>query len=278
MWLLARTLFRPKSKIDHKNFIVIAAVIAFEGIARLEPVLASAGVNGELLRLFSNAESVVCISVIAFVFVEALHGYGADITVGEKRFRLSFMIGFGTVIAIAIIWGAGLDETSYGSGWVNSVSFASGMIAIIGSRLAVEFRKRNPLAPIRSESRARPKKIKVRDHVLSQRILQIVEDEHFLTNADVKVADMAAHLGVHDYLVTQCITGDLEFRNFNHLMNTHRIKHVKEQLSDPNNHQKRISSIAFDCGFNSIGTFNRAFKNEVGITPRAYQASILKSD
>ena len=271
MWLLARSLFRPSSKISRQSIVIIGAIIAIEAVARLKPTLAASGVHGELLRLISNTESFVCISVIAFVFVEALYGYGPSMGAGEKRFRLSFAIGLGVVIAIAIIWGSGLGETTYGHNWANTVSQISGLASIIGTRLAVEFRKRHPLVAVKTAKQQKAPRAKNED--LSKRILMIVKDDDFLTNAEVKVADMAASLGVHEYLISQCITGDLGFRNFNHLINTHRIHRVKILLKDPGSDRKRISTIAFDCGFNSIGTFNRTFKNEVGVTPREFLAN-----
>ncbi|WP_163537527.1 AraC family transcriptional regulator [Gracilibacillus sp. YIM 98692] len=36
--------------------------------------------------------------------------------------------------------------------------------------------------------------------------------------------------------------------------------------------QKKIATIAFDCGFNDISHFNRIFKKQVGMTPKEYRA------
>jgi AraC-like DNA-binding protein len=84
-------------------------------------------------------------------------------------------------------------------------------------------------------------------------------------------------IGTHDYKVTQCITGTLGYRNFNHFINSHRIESAKQVLSDHENIDRPILSIAYDCGFNSIGPFNRAFKEQVGMTPREYRNSINKA-
>ncbi|WP_366140325.1 AraC family transcriptional regulator [uncultured Umboniibacter sp.] len=45
----------------------------------------------------------------------------------------------------------------------------------------------------------------------------------------------------------------------------------------PNHAHQSISTIAFDCGYNSIGPFNRAFKELTGFTPKAYRESQSRS-
>ncbi|MFN7330206.1 MAG: helix-turn-helix domain-containing protein [Bacteroidota bacterium] len=37
-----------------------------------------------------------------------------------------------------------------------------------------------------------------------------------------------------------------------------------------------IASIAFEVGFNSLSSFNTAFKKETGETPMAYRQQVLK--
>ncbi len=61
----------------------------------------------------------------------------------------------------------------------------------------------------------------------------------------------------------------LGFENFNRMINHHRIEQAKRLLIDPD--RRSILEIAFDCGFGSVGPFNRAFKAETGTTPRAYR-------
>jgi AraC-like DNA-binding protein len=42
-------------------------------------------------------------------------------------------------------------------------------------------------------------------------------------------------------------------------------------LGDPARADRPILLIAFDCGFASVGPFNRAFKAETGLTPRMFR-------
>ncbi len=58
-------------------------------------------------------------------------------------------------------------------------------------------------------------------------------------------------------------------QNFNDFINHYRIIAAKKILLD--NKNLTISSIAFDSGFNSLSSFNTAFKKNVGTTPSSYR-------
>jgi AraC-like DNA-binding protein len=60
------------------------------------------------------------------------------------------------------------------------------------------------------------------------------------------------------------------------MVNTHRIARARQMLADPALRSRPILLIALDCGFGSIGPFNRAFKAGVGVTPRAFRGANLR--
>ena len=134
----------------------------------------------------------------------------------------------------------------------------------------MSFRKRHPLATVKTSKS--PATI---DTELGKRILHALEQEQRFATPNIKLANFAAALGEQDYKVTQCITGFLGYRNFNHLINSHRINYAKQALADLDNKRRPILSIAFDCGFNSLGPFNRAFKQQVGMTPRQFRSAAI---
>jgi AraC-like DNA-binding protein len=43
-------------------------------------------------------------------------------------------------------------------------------------------------------------------------------------------------------------------------------------LSNPKYDNLTIAAIAYECGFNSLSSFNTAFKKQVGVTPSAFKA------
>ncbi|MBQ5324426.1 MAG: helix-turn-helix transcriptional regulator, partial [Oscillospiraceae bacterium] len=46
---------------------------------------------------------------------------------------------------------------------------------------------------------------------------------------------------------------------------------LERALNAINHSEKNLTDIAFDCGFNSIRSFNRAFQNYLKITPSEYR-------
>ena len=59
--------------------------------------------------------------------------------------------------------------------------------------------------------------------------------------------------------------------NFNDFINKYRVIEVKEKLANSANSHLTIMSLAYDAGFNSKATFNRAFKKHTGENPSKYQ-------
>jgi len=61
------------------------------------------------------------------------------------------------------------------------------------------------------------------------------------------------------------------FRNFSAFLNSYRLKDVVEAFSDPEQAGTPILTIALNAGFQSIATFNRAFRHAYESTPREFR-------
>jgi len=271
LWLFARSLFREEKQIERWNIFAMGAIIAVEGSSNLIGRHPPNGPMSEMYRILGNAEGFICIGALVLVFAEVFSGYNTGLQKQERRFRQRFSLTFGTMIALTLLWVLNADENSLGGQWRETVLISSALVGIIGTRLCISFRKLNPLSSSRAPKYAARH---AGDDVLAQRIIQFLKQDRKFATPELKVADLAALLGEHEYKVTQCITGSLGYRNFNHLINSCRIDSAKEALANPGNKDRLILSVAFDCGFNSIGPFNRAFKRQVGMTPREYRAAV----
>ena len=273
MWLFSRALFRPAHSIGPWSVLAVGAVMAVESSWALTSGRLAGGMAGEFYRVADNAASLICIAAIVFVFVEALSGVGAMTTRRERRFRYAFVAVYGLVITVALVGVSGAGGDTLAAQWKNSVLTGCAIVAAIGSRAAISFRRRNPLTDNPRRRRdGQSQRRDVNPGPLARRIQDAVSDEQLLSTPGLKVADFAKALGEQEYKITQCLTGALGYRNFNHFINAHRIEHAKSMLSDACHDARSVSSIAYACGFNSIGPFNRAFKDEVGVTPSAFRA------
>lgn len=66
------------------------------------------------------------------------------------------------------------------------------------------------------------------------------------------------------------------YSNFNHYVNSHRILYVKKLIEENDLNRVTLMYIYTEAGFTSQSTFNRAFKQVVGMTPSEYIQKINK--
>ncbi len=59
-------------------------------------------------------------------------------------------------------------------------------------------------------------------------------------------------------------------KNFNDFINAFRVEEVKRKMNAPDTAHLSLLGVAFECGFNSKATFNRAFKKATGVAPSAF--------
>ena len=83
------------------------------------------------------------------------------------------------------------------------------------------------------------------------------------------LAALAHELGMGEAALRTLINQKLGFRNFNDFLHHHRLNEAQARLVAE---QLPILSIALECGYGSIGPFNRAFKLRFGMTPSAWRA------
>lgn len=107
----------------------------------------------------------------------------------------------------------------------------------------------------------------------------VVEGLHRLLSVErvyrrpkVSIRSLADEIGLPEYRLRRLIHEELGFRNFNAFMHHYRIREAREMLSDPGQARTPILTIALTVGYQSINTFNRAFREIVGETPSTFRA------
>ncbi len=104
---------------------------------------------------------------------------------------------------------------------------------------------------------------------------QMVEGRYYL-NSDLTLQSLAAELTMNPHALSQTINDALNQR-FSDFINEYRIKAVIEKLNDPQYANITVLGMAYDSGFNSKTTFNRAFKKVTGKTPKVYRAQLYNT-
>lgn len=102
-----------------------------------------------------------------------------------------------------------------------------------------------------------------------EKILLLMEMERLYTDPEFSLTELAKRLESNPSLVSRMINRGFGL-NFNDFVNQFRIEEVKEMLQEGEHKRQTLLAIAFECGFNSKATFNRAFKKSTGQNPRDY--------
>ncbi len=85
------------------------------------------------------------------------------------------------------------------------------------------------------------------------------------------IAGLADQLDTPEHRLRALINQGLGYRNFSAFLNRHRIAEAREKLVDREYVDTQVLTIAMDLGYNSLPTFNRAFRGETGTTPSDFR-------
>jgi AraC-like DNA-binding protein len=86
----------------------------------------------------------------------------------------------------------------------------------------------------------------------------------------------AEQLSVNARDLSQAIN-EQEGKNFAEFVNQYRIAKAKTMLADSAYAQEKVASIAYDCGFGTVTSFNVAFKAATQMTPTQYREQFAVS-
>lgn len=88
------------------------------------------------------------------------------------------------------------------------------------------------------------------------------------------ITTLAQQLACQEHRLRRLINQTRGYRNFNGFLNELRIADAMNRLSDPAQDSMPILTIALGLGYDSIGPFNRAFKEKTEQTPSEFRRSV----
>jgi len=96
----------------------------------------------------------------------------------------------------------------------------------------------------------------------------MITDRLYL-NPTLTVGLLAEHTGLTQKTIS-AVLNQYMHKSFNEFVNEYRVGAMKEKLMRPETKNLTIAGLAYECGFNSLPTFQRAFKAVMGQTPKEF--------
>ncbi|MBN1647117.1 MAG: AraC family transcriptional regulator [Spirochaetales bacterium] len=103
-----------------------------------------------------------------------------------------------------------------------------------------------------------------------QKLRKAMEQDKLYRNPYLSLNDLSAELDIGRNYLSYIINDHFKM-NFFDLINTYRIKEIKEKLKNNTETKLNLIHLAMDAGFNSKTTFNVMFKKLTRMTPTQYR-------
>jgi len=288
IWILAQSLFRENFRPGPAHWLLagIYTAVTFAadwGRYRL-------GILGEVPRI---AEAILYAGRgAALVFVlaagyAAIAHWRADLVEARRRARGVFVaiivLVFATLAVSDFLFGpAGASATWLVPGHLALIVIAFTLLLVI-ARGGMDELFATPPPPTPMQLSIVDPKIAVGPALrtgdrsraitaaLASRVTEAMTARHLWQREGLGIAQLAAELRTQEYLLRRAINQHLGYRNFNDFLHDYRLRDAARRLESASDRALPVLTIALDCGYGSIGPFNRAFKARFGVTPTQYR-------
>jgi AraC-like DNA-binding protein len=100
-------------------------------------------------------------------------------------------------------------------------------------------------------------------------LTKAMETDKLYLDPNLTVSLLATHTSLTPKTISAVLNQHLH-KNFNEFVNEYRVQAITEKMQQAAFRHLTIAGLAYECGFNSLSTFQRAFKTIKGVTPKEY--------
>ena len=220
---------------------------------------------------------VLGLALVADLFRIALAGRADDLVEQRRTFRLWLPLlvaaQAGGILAYELLTGRGSGAHDPRIQLVNALLILA-LTLFAGKALL----RTEPELLVRSAESALPDEpaltLSPSEAVLRDKLDAVMADRFYRTPG-LTIAGLADHLGTPEHRLRALINQRLGYRNFSAFLNRYRIGEAREILADRARVDLPVLTIAMDLGYNSLPTFNRAFRSETGQTPTDFRRAAI---
>jgi AraC-like DNA-binding protein len=283
LWLAARSLFDDRFALTPWRLGSCFGLVALgmaANLPRLEAVLAGAPDPG--ISAPGHAHAAAMLGFTGAALWEVARGWRDDLVEPRRAARRWAALGIGVYAAVALVVELALRDRPVGPLLpalhvlgIGTVALALAVLvarrsldAILGPPppAPVELASPGPVAAAAVEPAAPP----AAPSAVVERLAAAMAEERAYRREGLTLAGLALSLAVGEAALRRAINQELGYRNFNDFLHHYRLQEAAQRLTGED---LPILTIALECGYGSIGPFNRAFRQRFGMTPTEYRAA-----
>jgi AraC-like DNA-binding protein len=243
---------------------MVLEVVAYWGLPQSGAVIPLA------LRALPSALQTLFVAVALYWTVA---NWSADLVEGRRRARVitTIIIGF-NIIGSSLLLRVLVAQNSIVNYETHVGLVIVGLVVIL---FLLIFSTDHDLSVPLEAAKARrvampPASVEAADALA--RLNHLLDVEHVYRRPSLTLKALADLVGLPEYRMRKLINEQLGYQNFNAFLHDYRIREACRQLRDPQMRRIPILTIALSTGYQSINTFNRGFREIMGMTPSAYRA------
>ena len=272
-WLFSQALFDDGFRLRpwHGGVLLLAEALG-TGRWLVRQTAPEFGAEVDLAGILLLAHQLLSLTLIVSTLVLAYLGRAGDLVEGRRRFRL-LLVGISGLYAIVIVASEIYFRSGRAAAELELLNVAS--IDLVTFAFLVSATQLRPgLMPAPAPTAPVLPAADVEDPLLDALQSMMDEDKAYLQEG-LTVKGLADRLSTQEYRLRRLINGRLGHRNFSEFLNSYRLAEARQRLADPGRVHLPILTIAMDCGYASLGPFNRAFKQAAGMTPSEFRRQHL---
>jgi len=108
--------------------------------------------------------------------------------------------------------------------------------------------------------------------IIANDLNMTMKENKWFKDPELTLSILAANMKIKPYLLTKCLN-TIKQKKFADYINELRVKELQFLLQQPENKKYTLLSLAFEAGFNSKSSFNRAVKKHLGVSPSELKTS-----
>ncbi len=267
-------IFQEQQKFPITLSAAFAFQVSLDFVLTILNLAEDAEIGSPTLELLSTSMDIAMLIFVGFAIYWTLKGWRADLVEDRRVFRWFIITVQGALIfAVVFVENFLLDGGSTAYPVEQAIIiYAIAALALAMVLVAMRFdyvslgsviRK---VAELREESGSEV--VKAFDIDSFDRAFR---DGQMYREAGLTISMLAKKLKLPEYRLRTFIHKQLGYRNFNAMLHQYRIEDAGAVLSDKENHNLPVLTIALTVGYQSITPFNNAFRELKGVTPSEFR-------